>query len=148
MLLHFIAVGTASLMMTSAASAQQTQTPTEAPATAPVAEPATPATPASPAQPPAQSAKQNADTTAQVQQLVSTEFPKFDTDKSGDLSEAEFTKWVMDLRSKAEEGDPNAPKADAVAKAQWAKNAFAKADSNKDQKADQSEMTVFFSEAQ
>lgn len=134
---HFIAAGTVTLMMASAASAQQTQTPAESPA------PAAQTTSAQAA--PAQATP--ADTNAQVQKLVKAELPKYDTDKSGALSETEFTAWVMELRSKAEAGDPNAPKADAAAKAEWAKAAFAKADANQDKKADAGEVAAFFAAA-
>lgn len=123
-------------MMASAASAQEAQTQTETPATATAA----PTAPAATAQ------TQPADTQAQVQQLVSAELPKYDADKSGDLNETEFSAWVLELRSNAEKRDPNTPKADAAAKAQWAKDTFASADTNKDQKIDSAEATTYFAD--
>ena len=141
---NVIVASAASLLVASAASAQQAQTPAETPAAAPAQ--TAPATGAAPAQAaPAQAAP--ADAAAQVQQLVKTELPKYDADKSGALNEKEFTSWVMELRSKAEAGDPNAPKADAAAKAEWAKAAFAKADANQDKKADAGEVAAFFAAA-
>ena len=137
---YLTTAGAATLMMASAASAQQTQAPAEAPATQTAPAQTAPAQKA-----PAQATP--ADTQAQVQQLVKAELPKYDADKSGDLSETEFTAWVMELRSKAEAGDPNAPKADAAAKAEWAKAAFAKADANQDKKADAGEVAAFFAAA-
>lgn len=141
---NVIVASAASLLMASAASAQQAQTTAEAPTAAPAQTAPAAQTPA--AQTPAAQAAP-ADATAQVQQLVKTELPKYDADKSGALSEKEFTAWVMELRTKAEAGDPNAPKADATAKAEWAKAAFAKADANKDQKADSGEVAAFFAAA-
>ena len=134
---YVIAAGTASLLMASAASAQQTQTPS----------PATQAAPAQAATTDASAAATQAapvDKNAQVQQFVSAELPKYDGDKSGDHNEGEFSKWALDLRAKAEAEDPNAPKADSAAKAKWAQETFANADSDKDQKLAVAELVTFF----
>ena len=137
---YVIAAGTASLLMASAASAQQTQTPEPQaqvePTQATAADAAAAAAPATQAAP--------ADKSAQVQQFVSAELPKYDGDKSGDLNEGEFSKWALDLRAKAEAEDPNAPKADSAAKAKWAQETFANADSDKDQKLAVAELVTFF----
>lgn len=146
MLRYVIAAGSATLLMASAASAQDTQT---APATAAPTEAQTAPAEAAPTAPPAQdaAAPAPADKNAQVQQIVSADLPKYDADKSGDLNETEFSTWVLELRSKSEAGSPDAAKTDAAAKAKWAKEAFAQADTDKDQKLAQSEVVAFFAAA-
>jgi hypothetical protein len=107
---------------------------TEAPAPVePVAEPAPVAEPSAPAV----DAK-----TATVTQIIETEFPSYDADKSGELTQPEFTAWVLALHSKAEEAQA-ATKLDAAAKAKWAKDAFATADADKSKKISKAEMSSF-----
>jgi hypothetical protein len=106
---------------------------TEAPAPAePMTQPATVAEPA-----PADAKA------AAVATLVETEFPNYDTDKNGDLTQPEFTNWVLALHSKAEEAGATAKKLDAAAKAKWAKDAFATADADKSKKISKAEMSSF-----
>jgi hypothetical protein len=75
-----------------------------------------------------------------VQKLVDAEFPVYDANKNGNLEAAEFSNWVLALYDAS--GDANAPK-DAAAKAKWAKNAFATADSDKNKIVTKSEMNIF-----
>ncbi len=100
----------------------------------PSAQPATPA-PAAPAAAPSQE--------TQVAALVETEFPSYDADKTGELSQPEFTTWVLALQAKAAEVDANAKKLDDAAKAKWAKAAFASADADKSKKISKAEMGKF-----
>lgn len=106
----------------------------------PVTEPAPAAEPA-PSAPVADAAPVDA-RVATVTQLVETEFPTYDADKNGDLTQPEFTKWVLALHSKAEEAKA-AAKMDEPAKAKWAKNAFATADVDKSKKVSKAELTTF-----
>lgn len=112
-----------------------TPAPTEAPATSemgpePMAEPA-------PAAPAADTSRE-----ANVAKVVETEFPAYDTDKSGELSETEFSAWVLALHSKAEVAAGTAKK-DPAAKAKWAKDAFATADVDKNKKVSKTEIGKF-----
>jgi hypothetical protein len=105
---------------------------------APAAEPAAPATAeATQAAPTDEAARE-----ATVAKLVETEFPSYDTDKNGDLSQAEFGTWVLALHAKAEEAGGTAKK-DEAAKAKWAKDAFATADADKNKKISKAEVSKF-----
>lgn len=79
---------------------------------------------------------------ATVTQLIETEFPSYDADKSGDLNQGEFSKWVLALHSKAEQAQA-ATAMDAKAKATWAKNAFVTADADKSKKISKTELNAF-----
>lgn len=79
---------------------------------------------------------------ATVTQLIEIEFPSYDADKSGDLNQAEFSKWVLALHSKAEQAQA-ATAMDAKAKTTWAKNAFATADTDKSKKISKVELNAF-----
>lgn len=100
---------------------------------APMAEPA-----------PAQSAASVADPSreANVAKVVETEFPTYDADKNGELSQPEFATWVLALHAKAEEAG-GAAKKDGAAKAKWAKDAFATADTDKNKKVSKAEIGKF-----
>ncbi|WP_337829339.1 hypothetical protein [Pseudonocardia sp. TMWB2A] len=141
-MLKFIAVTSAAVLAATPVLAQTATPPAEpAPAAPAQAEPASPAAPAQDAAQPAQAAP----AADQVQQIVAAEFPTYDTDKSGDLNETEFQTWVVALRDK----DPAAAAKplDDAGKAKFAKEIFAKADTNKDKKIAQAEMVAFFSGA-
>jgi Ca2+-binding EF-hand superfamily protein len=73
---------------------------------------------------------------------VETEFPTYDADKNGELSQSEFSTWVLALHSKAEETG-SAAKKDEAAKAKWAKDAFASADADKNKKVSKTEISKF-----
>ncbi|MCC5611645.1 hypothetical protein LC612_34160 [Nostoc sp. CHAB 5834] len=74
-----------------------------------------------------------------VAKLVDAEFPVYDADKSGELEEPEFSKWLLALHAAG--GDAKAM--DDAAKAKWAKDGFSAADADKSQKISQAEMNKF-----
>lgn len=128
---------------------QPTDTPTPAPAqdqvppadatptqSAPAeAAPTTPAptTPADAAQP----AQQPAAGPAQVAQVVEADFPSFDRDGDGELTEAEFTEWMTKLRTASGDATPQEELKT------WATAAFAQADTDKSQSVNKAELTQF-----
>jgi hypothetical protein len=130
------------LAIAAPAIAQQTDAmdapPAPADAPAPAAEPA----PAPQAAAAPEAAPPPADRAAQVAKLVDSEFPTYDADKNGELSQLEFSKWMMALHSKAESSG-NAAKKDAAAKDKWAKDAFIQADADKSKKISKAEMSKF-----
>lgn len=134
-------VAAAIAMASVPAAAQGTAPAPQAPTTAAPA----PQVPAPTA--PVATAPAPADQTAQVEQIVTTDLPTYDQDKSGDLTEAELAPWLIALRTRAEAGTPGAPKLDAVAKAKWTREAFASIDGDKDKRVTKSEMVKFFSGA-
>ena len=77
----------------------------------------------------------------QVAQLVEAEFPAYDADKSGDLEEPEFTKWLLALHAAG--GDAKSKSMDQAAKLKWAKDGFAAADADKSNKISKTEMSKF-----
>ena len=77
----------------------------------------------------------------QVTQLVEAEFPAYDADKSGDLEEPEFTKWLLALHAAG--GDAKSAAMDQNAKLKWAKDGFAAADADKSKKISKAEMSKF-----
>jgi hypothetical protein len=124
--------------------------PTEAPADldAPEATQAAPVdaaaatTQPTPAAPTAEAAPAADARAASIAKLVEAEFPSYDADKTGDLNQAEFSKWVLALHAKAEEAQA-ATAMDEKAKATWAKNAFATADADKSKKISKTELQTF-----
>lgn len=77
----------------------------------------------------------------QAQALVETEFATYDTDGNGELSQAEFSTWVMTLaKSDKPAADPAKEKA---AKEKWAAGAFAAADTDKSKRISKAEMSTF-----
>lgn len=106
--------------------AGSTSAAAQAATSAPV-QPATPATPASAA--------------AQVSAVINSEFPVYDADKSGELNEAEFSKWLVALKTKElETTGKTMPQADLTA---WASAAFASADTDKSTMVSKPELTRF-----
>lgn len=99
---------------------------------APAAEPATAVQPAPAAAEPK---------AVTVAKLVDAEFPAYDANKSGDLEEPEFGKWMFALH--AASGGAKAKSMDDAAKAKWAKDAFAAADADKSKKVSKAEMNKF-----
>jgi hypothetical protein len=77
----------------------------------------------------------------QVTQLVEAEFPAYDADKSGDLEEPEFTKWLLALHAAG--GDAKSAAMDQNTKLKWAKDGFAAADADKSKKISKAEMSKF-----
>lgn len=106
--------------------------------------PADPVQPATEAQaapqqaaPSADAVQQPASGQAQVAQVVETDFPSFDKDSNGELSEAEFSDWMLKLRQAS--GDKTAP----TELKNWASAAFAQADKDKSKAVSKVELTTF-----
>jgi hypothetical protein len=106
---------------------------TDAVAPAPAAEPAPVTEPA-----PAPAAESRA---ATVTKLVDAEFPAYDANQNGELDEPEFSKWLLALHAAG--GDASSKAMDDAAKAKWAKDGFAAADTDKNQKVSKAEMNKF-----
>lgn len=81
---------------------------------------------------------------AKVAAIVSTEFPTYDADKSGDLSATEFASW-MDALKKASDPTFDATKPDSKA---WVDQAFAAADADKSKAVSKDELTHFLTTGQ
>ena len=80
-------------------------------------------------------------TPTQIAQIVEQEFPTYDGDKNGDLSEAEFGAWMKKLRAAT---DPSADVESAEVKS-WIGQAFASADGDKSGGVNKTELTGFLS---
>jgi len=111
-----------------------------------------PAKPADPAAPqdaqtaqatPASPAAQPASGPAQVAQVVNSEFPAYDKDANGTLSQAEFASWMVALKTKS---DPST-KADSPATKAWVSQAFASADKDKNKSLSKDELTGFLTQS-
>ena len=79
----------------------------------------------------------------QVAAIVGREFPTYDKNSDGTLSKAEFTAWMLALKSAS---DP-AVKAEDPKTKTWMTQAFAQADSDKSQSVTKDELTNFLSQA-
>ena len=128
----------------------QTVTPADPMAAAPAspapaqdAQAATQQVPADPAVQPAQQAATAPVTgAAQIAQVVNTEFPTYDKDKSGTLNQSEFGAWMVALKEKS---DPST-KPDSLATKAWVAQAFASADKDKSKSLSKAELTGFLSQ--
>lgn len=80
-------------------------------------------------------------TPTQVAQIVDQEFPTYDADSTGDLSEAEFGAWMKKLRAAT---DPAVDPESADVKT-WIGQAFAAADGDKSKSVSKTELTGFLS---
>lgn len=95
----------------------------------------------------APSASQNATAPAasraeQISQVIATEFPSYDKDKSGSLSKGEFSSWLVALRQASDASfKAGTPEADT-----WVGQAFTFADTDKNQSVTQTELTTFLSQ--
>lgn len=140
----FTLSGALAFAIASPATAQTTDTSTlpPAPDSAITIEAQTPAEIAVQAEPAVEAPPASDRKVAAVTQIIETEFPNYDVDKSGDLSQPEFTAWVLALHNKAED-EQAASKLDATSKAKWAKDAFATADVDKSKKVTKMEMSSF-----
>jgi hypothetical protein len=121
-----------------------TQTaPATTPATEPQAAPAdAQAAPAAPAD--ATAAAEPKAGGDQVASVVEQEFPSYDKDGDGKLSQAEFAAWMVTLKTAS---DPST-KADAPATKTWVNAAFAQADTDKSKSLTKTELTGFLSQGQ
>ena len=134
-----------------AAPAQETapaaQTAPANPATA-AADPSITATQAAPADPATQTAQTTAEagqpaSGAQIAQIVEAEFPKYDKDGKGQLTEKQFGEWMVALRSASEPGVT----ADKPEVKSWLKQAVAQADKDKSKAVTKAELTSFLSQS-
>jgi Ca2+-binding EF-hand superfamily protein len=91
---------------------------------------------ATPEQPAAQ-----AQQTVDVAAVVNSEFPSYDADKSGELSQAEFSTWMTTLK-KAEIATTGQKLADNEITA-WAGAAFAVADKDKSTNVSKTELVTY-----
>lgn len=80
-------------------------------------------------------------TPAQIAQIVETEFPTYDGDKSGDLSSAEFGAWMKKLRTAQ---DPAVDPESADVKS-WIDQAYGAADADKSGSVTKEELVAFLS---
>lgn len=78
----------------------------------------------------------------QVADVVTKEFPSYDKNGDGNLSAKEFDTWMVALKTAS---DPST-KATAPATKTWLNQAFAQADTDKNKKVSQSELTGFLSQ--
>lgn len=113
-----------------------------APAYAQEAQPTEPAAPMSEMQgETAAVADSSTDTKAQVAAVVETEFPAYDADKSGQLEEAEFSKWILALKEQEMKSSGKAMnKAELTS---WASNAFMTADIDRNAAVTKDELTRY-----
>jgi hypothetical protein len=106
------------------------------------AKPMSPDMPAKPEQTLAPAAPARADSTTApakpvtIADVVTADWPKYDLGAKGHLSQAEFDKWLTDLRVAANQSAPDAA---------WLKQAFTQTDTDKDTKITSAELTKFLS---
>ncbi len=103
------------------------------PAMAQMSEPTPPAPPSAPA---ADAPPPAAAPAASLADTISADFPKYDTDKSGELSKAEFSTWISEARSAS---GGTTPDKEALSEA------FVKADADKNKTVSAAELTSFLS---
>ena len=124
---------------TPAAPATQTAPVTTGTAVDPVAAPVADAARSSPAADPA---AQPAASPTQVADIVGQEFATYDKDADGTLSKAEFTDWMVALKSAS---DPKT-RAGSPATTAWAGQAFVQADTDNSKSVSKTELTGFLSQ--
>lgn len=78
-----------------------------------------------------------------IAQVVDAEFASYDGDGDGNLTKAEFSKWIIAMRDIAEKEGSSTPVLDKPAKTQWANAAFTVADSDKSKKISKVEMSTY-----
>lgn len=144
-------------------SNQQTTSPAQTPTTDPAAVPSDTGAPipgapvtdtaqATPATAPDAAPAQTADAGAaaatpvtgasQIAQVVETEFPTYDKNADANLDKAEFSAWMVALKSAS---DP-ATKASDPATKTWVNGAFASADTDKSKNVSKDELTKYLSQ--
>ncbi|KQM28919.1 hypothetical protein ASE57_03445 [Sphingomonas sp. Leaf11] len=137
---------TAPAQTTAPATQAAPQTSPTAPADASIA--ATQPAPATQADPATQTAQTTAEagqpaSGTQIAQIVEAEFPKYDKDGKGQLTEKQFGEWMVALRSASEPGVT----ADKPEVKSWVKQAFAQADKDKSKAVTKAELTSFLSKS-
>ena len=124
------------VLLCSPLSAQQAASPVQtAPASAGPAATTTAAAPATQPTP----LQRPAATSTEVASIVAKEFPAYDKDASGALSQNEFGEWMVRLKTIA---DPNT-RPDAPATKTWVNAAFAQADADRSRSLTLGELTGF-----
>ena len=123
-----------------------------APAIAQQVQPADPAMPAQPAEssalpstpdsdPAAAAAQANPAATSQIASVIDAEFPVYDADKSGELEEAEFSKWLIALKQlELKSTGKTMAQAELTT---WASSAFATADVDQSAAVTKTELTRY-----
>ena len=81
---------------------------------------------------------------AQIAQVVDTEFPTYDKNADGKLNTSEFGSWMVALRSAS---DPSAKAGSKEMKA-WTTTAFAQADTDKSKSISKAELAGFLAKGQ
>lgn len=130
---------TSAALIAAAPLAAQTNTAPATPAT-PANQSANPAMPASPATPSTGSADAAA-SGSQIAQVVQSEFPSYDADKSGQLDKMEFSKWLTAL--KEQEMKATGKSLPATEVKAWSEAAFVTADADKSTTVTQIELTTY-----
>lgn len=149
MMKHLLIIGAAAISVPAFAQ----NTPAADPASPPPTEQPDPSTsqptpaPGAETAPPAGSATTqpapsgSAATPAQIAQIVNSEFPTYDADKSGDLNQAEFAAWMKKLRTATEPSvDPESEQVKT-----WIGQAWTAADADKSGAVSKEELTGFLS---
>jgi len=146
MLKQLLFIGAAAVSFPALAQEQPVPEPTDPPTqTDPITDPMTDPVPqsapvATPApQPSTPPNEGTAATPAQIAQIVDQEFPTYDSDANGELSETEFAAWMKKLRVATEPGVD--PESEAVKS--WIGQAFAAADADKSTGVNKTELTGF-----
>ncbi len=93
---------------------------------------------------PAQTAEAAPADGAQVAQAVDTQFGTYDKNADGKLSRAEFSAWMVALKTAS---DPSTKAASTETK-KWVGAAFAQADTDKNSSLDKTEVTGFLAQGQ
>jgi hypothetical protein len=114
--------------------------PAIAQTTPPAGDPTNPPTTTEPATP-APLPDSTSPAPAQIAQIVDQEFPTYDGDGSGELSEPEFGAWMKKLRAAT---DPAADPESAEVQA-WIGQAYVAADADKSGGVSKAELTAFLS---
>ena len=137
---------TTALAVAAPAMAQQAMTPdTATPQTAPAApvqpDAATPQAATPDAATPQAATPANPGNA--VATIVDTEFPAYDADSDGELSQAEFSRWMVALKAQETKGTGQTlPEAEVTA---WANGAFVTADTDKNATFSKPELVTYLS---
>ena len=89
----------------------------------------------------ATAAAQTSPSATQVSTVVDAEFPVYDADKSGQLEEAEFAKWMLALKNQEMQATGKSVPQEQLAA--WASAAFASADADKSSSVSKAELTSY-----
>lgn len=106
--------------------------------------------PANPAAPPGGAAQQaqpaqpgpaQPDQASQVAAIIESEYPVYDADKSGELDQAEFSKWILALKQQEMQATGKTMAPDELTA--WAAAAFQSADADKNGTVSRAELTTY-----